>query len=103
MLILCNRHIREYMSSLKQQSRGRLIPKCLPTAQNGASIIGSWSGGAIGAKAGAYAGAMIGSAIFPGPGTLVGGVVGSLVLGIAGSIGGSAFGEWIVDISNIWE
>lgn len=73
------------------------------TAQTGASIIGSWSGGAIGAKAGAYAGAMIGSAIFPGPGTLVGGAVGSLVLGIAGSIGGSVFGEWIVDISNIWE
>lgn len=40
--------------------------------------------------------------IFPGPGTLIGGAVGSFVLGIAGSMGG-ALGEWVVDISNIWE
>jgi len=73
------------------------------TAQTGASIIGSWGGGALGAEAGAYIGAGIGSMIFPGPGTLVGGAVGSLVLGIAGSIGGGALGEWVVDISNIWK
>lgn len=73
------------------------------TAQTGASIVGSWGGGALGAKAGAYIGAGIGTAIFPGAGTLVGGAVGGLVLGIAGSIGGSALGEWIIDISDIWE
>ena len=72
------------------------------TAQTGASIIGSWGGGAVGAEAGAYIGAGIGSMIFPGPGTLIGGAVGSFVLGIAGSMGG-ALGEWVVDISNIWE
>lgn len=33
----------------------------------------------------------------------VGGVLGGLALGVLGSIGGSALGEWIVDISNIWE
>lgn len=73
------------------------------TAQTSASIIGSWGGGTLGAEAGTYGGAMIGSMIFPGPGTLVGGAVGGLVLGIVGSIGGSVLGEWIVDISNIWE
>ena len=73
------------------------------TAQTSASIIGSWGGGTLGAEAGTYIGAAIGTAIFPGPGTLVGGTLGGLVLGIAGSIGGSALGEWIVDISNIWE
>lgn len=73
------------------------------TAQTGASIVGSWGGGALGAEAGAYIGAGVGSAIFPGLGTLVGGAVGGLVLGVVGSIGGSALGEWVVDISNIWE
>ena len=73
------------------------------TAQTSASIIGSWGGGSLGAGAGAYIGAGIGTAIFPGAGTLVGGAVGGLVLGIAGSMGGSALGEWVVDISNIWE
>ena len=74
-----------------------------PTAQTGASIIGSWGGGVLGAGAGAYIGAGIGSAIFPGPGTMIGGAVGGFVLGIAGSISGGALGEWVVDISNIWE
>ena len=73
------------------------------TAQTGASIFGSWGGGTLGAEAGTYAGAAIGTAIFPGLGTLVGGAVGGLVLGIVGSICGSALGEWVVDISNIWE
>lgn len=73
------------------------------TVQTGASIIGSWGGGALGAEAGTYIGATIGTAIFPGPGTLIGGAFGGLVLGVLGSIGGSALGEWVVDISNIWE
>lgn len=73
------------------------------TARASISIIGSWGGGALGAKAGAYVGAGIGTAILPGVGTLVGGVVGGLILGVAGSAAGSALGEWVVDITDIWE
>lgn len=73
------------------------------TVSAGMSIIGSWGGGALGAKFGAYIGAGIGTAIFPGVGTLIGGAVGGLALGIAGSAGGSALGEWVVEITDIWE
>lgn len=73
------------------------------TALAGASIIGSWGGGALGAEVGAYAGATIGTAIFPGVGTLIGGALGGVVTGTAGSAAGSTLFEWIVDITDIWE
>ena len=64
-----------------------------------ASIGGSWSLGALGAKGGAMLGASIGTAILPGVGTAIGGAVGSLVLGIAGSYSGSKLGEYVIDIT----
>ena len=64
-----------------------------------ASVAGSWSLSALGAKGGAMAGAAIGTAIMPGVGTAVGGVVGGMTLGLAGSFGGSALGKWVVDIT----
>jgi len=68
-----------------------------------ASILGSWSMSALGAKGGAMLGATIGTAVLPGLGTAVGGAVGGLVLGIAGSYvgsyGGSKLGEYVVDIT----
>ena len=62
-----------------------------------ASIGGSWSLGALGAKGGAMLGASIGS-VFPGPGTAIGGIVGGLVFGIVGSCSGSKLGEYVIDI-----
>lgn len=73
------------------------------TASATTSIIGSWSGGMLGAKAGAALGAGIGTAILPGLGTAIGGIAGGLILGIAGSAAGSKLGEWIVDITDVWE
>ena len=64
-----------------------------------ASIGGSWSLGALGAKGGAMLGASIGTAILPGVGTAIGGAVGSLVLGITGSYSGSKLGEYVIDIT----
>lgn len=64
-----------------------------------ASIGGSWSLGALGAKGGAMLGASIGTAILPGVGTAIGGAVGSLVLGIAGSYSGGKLGEYVIDIT----
>ena len=64
-----------------------------------ASVAGSWSLSALGAKGGAMAGAAIGTAIMPGVGTAVGGVVGGMTLGLVGSFGGSALGKWVVDIT----
>lgn len=64
-----------------------------------ASVVGSWSLSALGAKGGAMAGAAIGTAIMPGVGTAVGGVVGGMTLGLAGSFGGSALGKWVIDIT----
>ena len=64
-----------------------------------ASLGGSWSLGALGAKGGAMLGASIGTAILPGVGTVIGGAVGSLVLGIAGSYSGSKLGEYVIDIT----
>ena len=55
-----------------------------------ASVAGSWSLSALGAKGGAMAGAAIGTAIMPGVGTAIGGVVGGITLGLAGSFGGGA-------------
>lgn len=73
------------------------------TATTSISIVGSWGGGALGAKAGTALGAGIGTAILPGLGTAIGGVVGGLVLGVVGSSAGSSLGEWIVDITDVWE
>ena len=64
-----------------------------------ASIGGSWSLGALGAKGGAMLGASIGTAVLPGVGTAVGGAVGGLVLGIVGSYSGSKLGEYVIDIT----
>ena len=64
-----------------------------------ATILGSWSMGALGAKGGAMLGATVGTTGLPGLGTAVGGVVGGLVLGIAGSYSGSKLGEYVVDIT----
>ena len=64
-----------------------------------ASIGGSWSLGALGAKGGAMLGASIGTAILPGVGTAVGGAVGGLVLGITGSYSGSKLGKYVIDIT----
>lgn len=64
-----------------------------------ASIGGSWSLGALGAKGGAMLGASLGTALLPGIGTAIGGVAGGLVLGIAGSYGGSRLGEYIIDVT----
>jgi hypothetical protein len=66
-----------------------------------ASIGGSWTGGALGAKGGALLGASIGSAIFPGVGTAIGGVAGGLILGIVGSITGDKLGNYVVDITMV--
>lgn len=63
-----------------------------------ASIGGSWSLSALGAKGGAMLGASIGS-IFPGPGTAIGGFVGGLVFGIIGSYSGSKLGKYVIDIT----
>ena len=63
-----------------------------------ASIGGSWSHSALGAKGGAMLGASIGS-IFPGPGTAIGGIVGGLVFGIIGSYSGSKLGKYVIDIT----
>lgn len=63
-----------------------------------ASIGGSWSLSALGAKGGAMLGASIGS-IFPGPGTAIGGIVGGLVFGIIGSYSGSKLGKYVIDIT----
>ena len=68
-----------------------------------ASILGSWSISALGAKGGAMLGATIGTAVLPGLGTAVGGAVGGLALGIVGSYvgsyGGSKLSEYVVDIT----
>lgn len=66
-----------------------------------ASIGGSWTGGALGAKGGAMLGATIGTAILPGLGTAIGGAIGGVELGVAGSFGGSALGRWVVDITAV--
>lgn len=73
------------------------------TASTSISIVGSWTGGALGAKAGAALGAGIGTAILPGLGTAIGGIAGGLVLGVVGSTVGSDWGEWVVDITDVWE
>ena len=65
----------------------------------GASFVGSWSLGAVGAKGGAALGASIGTAVFPGAGTAIGGFVGGLVFGIIGSFGGDKLGEYVIDIT----
>ena len=55
-----------------------------------ASVAGSWSLSALGAKGGAMAGAAIGTAIMPGVGTANCGIIGGITLGLAGSFGGGA-------------
>lgn len=72
-----------------------------------ATILGSWSMSALGAKGGAMLGATIGTAVLPGLGTAVGGAVGGLALGIVGSYvgssvgsyGGSKLSDYVVDIT----